>query len=76
MAEKILKTRIVMRSGTTTEWSSNEDFVLKPGEIGIEFPIDDSAKMKIGDPAETEWKNLPYFGGMKAFVNETTLYIK
>lgn len=76
MAEKTLKVCIVMRSGTTAEWNSNEDFVLKPGEIGIEFPIDDSAKMKVGDQAETEWKNLPYFGGMKATVEGETLKIK
>lgn len=75
MAEKILKTRIVMRNGTTAEWNIN-DSVLKPGEAGIEFSADGSTKMKVGDSVGTEWKNLPYFGGMKAFVNETTLHIK
>lgn len=76
MAEKILKTRIVMRNGTTAEWNADESFVLKPGEVGIEFSVDGSTKMKVGDSVGTEWKNLPYFGGMKAFVNETTLHIK
>lgn len=53
MAEKILNTRIVMRSGTTAEWNTN-DFVLKPGEVGIEFSIDGSTKMEVGDSVGTD----------------------
>lgn len=75
MAEKILNTRIVMRSGTTAERNTN-DSVLKPGEAGIEFSVDDSTKMEVGDSVGTDWKILPYFEGIEAFTDETTLHLK
>ena len=75
MAEKILNTRIVMRSGTTAEWNTN-DFVLKPGEVGIEFSVDGSTKMEVGDSIGTDWKILPYFEGIETFTDETTLHLK
>lgn len=76
MAEKTLKTRIIMRSGTTAEWEQWKNAALQPGEIGIEFCEDNTVKMKVGNKIIDEWEDLPYFGGMKAFVNETTLHIK
>ena len=59
MAEKTLKTRILLRNDTAANWEANKTTVLKKGEIGIEI---DTNKMKIGDGV-TAYGNLKYFGG-------------
>lgn len=60
MAE--LKTKIVIRNDSTTNWLTNESTVLLKGEVGIEFMADGKVKMKIGDGVKT-WAQLSYFGG-------------
>lgn len=60
MAE--LKTKIVIRNDSTTNWLTNESTVLLKGEVGIEFMADGKVKMKIGDGVKT-WSQLSYFGG-------------
>ena len=62
MAEKTLKTRILLRNDTAANWEANKTTVLKKGEVGIEI---DTNKMKIGD-GETAYGNLKYFGGEAA----------
>ena len=63
MAE--LRTRIVIRNDSTTNWLTNESAVLLKGEVGIEFLADGKAKMKVGDGIKT-WAQLDYFGGEEA----------
>lgn len=63
MAE--LKTRIIIRNDSTTNWLTNESVVLLKGEVGIEFLSQGKAKMKVGDGVKT-WAQLPYFGGEEA----------
>ena len=63
MAE--LRTRIVIRNDSTTNWLTNESAVLLQGEVGIEFLTDGKVKMKVGDGTKT-WTQLPYFGGEEA----------
>ena len=60
MAE--LKTKIVIRNDSTTNWLTNESTVLLKGEVGIEFMADGKVKMKVGDGVKT-WSQLSYFGG-------------
>lgn len=62
MAEKTLKTRILLRNDTAANWKTNKTTVLKKGEVGIEI---DTNKMKIGDGVTT-YGNLKYFGGEAA----------
>ena len=58
MAE--LKTIITLRKGTTEEWNSSS-VVLKKGEMGLEYRVDGSVKIKAGD-GEQLWGALPYIG--------------
>lgn len=58
MAE--LKTIITLRQGTTAEWADSE-VVLKTGEMGLEYLVDGSVKIKAGDD-EHLWSELPYVG--------------
>ena len=62
MAEKTLKTRILLRNDTAANWETNKTVVLKKGEVGIEI---DTNRMKIGDGV-TAYGNLKYFGGEAA----------
>lgn len=62
MAEKTLKTRILLRNDTAANWETNKTVVLKKGEVGIEI---DTNRMKIGDGI-TAYGNLKYFGGEAA----------
>lgn len=62
MAEKTLKTRILLRNDTAANWETNKATVLKKGEVGIEI---DTNRMKIGDGV-TAYGNLKYFGGEAA----------
>ena len=63
MAE--LRTRIVLKNDSTTNWLTNESTVLLKGEVGVEFQVDGKTKIKIGDGIKT-WAQLPYFGGEEA----------
>ena len=63
MAE--LRTRIVLKNDSTTNWLTNESTVLLKGEVGVEFQADGKTKIKIGDGTNT-WAQLPYFGGEEA----------
>lgn len=58
MAE--LKTIITLRQGTTAEWA-NSTVVLKTGEMGLEYLVDGSVKIKAGD-GEHLWSSLAYVG--------------
>lgn len=58
MAE--LKTIITLRQGTTAEWADSE-VVLKTGEMGLEYLVDGTVKIKAGDN-EHLWADLPYIG--------------
>lgn len=60
MAE--LRTKIILRNDSTTNWLSNANQVLLKGEVGIEFLDDGKTKIKIGDGVKT-WEQLDYFGG-------------
>ena len=62
MAEKTLKTRILLRNDTAANWETNKTVVLKKGEVGIEI---DTNRMKIGDGVTT-YGDLKYFGGEAA----------
>lgn len=53
MAEKTLKTRIVLRNATEAEWSASS-VILKKGEVAI---ATDTGKFKIGDGTHT-WANI------------------
>ena len=53
MAEKTLKTRIVLRNATEAEWSASS-VILKKGEVAI---ATDTGKFKIGDGTNT-WANI------------------
>lgn len=57
-----LRTKIVIRNDSSTNWLTNETTVLLKGEVGIEFLDDGKVKMKVGDGLKT-WAELPYFGG-------------
>lgn len=56
-----LRTRIVLRNDSTTNWNANESTVLLKGEVGIEFLTDGKVKIKVGDGTKT-WAQLSYFG--------------
>ena len=60
MANNTLTTRILLCSGTTTEWASSSKVILK-GEVALEFTTDTTQppKVKIGDGAHT-FAQLPY----------------
>lgn len=58
-----LKTRIVLRNDSTSNWLTNESQVLLKGEVGIEFLADGKVKMKVGDGTKT-WAELDYFEGV------------
>lgn len=55
-----LNTIITLRQGTTAEWASST-VVLKQGEMGLEYLVDGSVKIKAGD-GEKLWSALPYIG--------------
>ena len=55
MAEKILKTHIVLRNDLAAIWAEKNP-VLRLGEMGIET---DTNRIKIGD-GKTAWKSLSY----------------
>ena len=57
MAEKTLKTRLVLRHDTAENWTK-ENPVLLEGEVGVET---DTSKLKIGDGA-SRWETLKYSG--------------
>lgn len=58
MAE--LKTIITLRQGTTAEWAESE-VILRTGEMGLEYLVDGSVKIKAGD-GEHLWSELSYVG--------------
>ena len=55
-----LNTIITLRQGTTAEWASSTT-ILKKGEVGLEYLVDGSVKIKAGDD-EHLWKDLKYIG--------------
>lgn len=60
MANNTLNTRILLCSGSTTEWASSTKVILK-GEVALEFTTDATQppKVKIGDGVNT-FAKLPY----------------
>ena len=66
MADKILKTQILLKNDLAAKWTENNP-VLGKGEMGIEY---DTNKFKFGD-GTTQWNDLPYAGA-----DVTTLQIK
>ena len=61
MANKELRTKIVLRNDTPENWSSINPALLK-GEFGIEVSETGVTKVKIGKDGVTTWNDLPYFG--------------
>ena len=61
MADKIIKTIFQFKRGLTEKWESVNP-ILRQGEPGIEFTVDNKTKMKIGDGV-TPWNSLAYFSG-------------
>lgn len=59
MSEKILNTRLQLKTDTTENWTTNSSFVLKRGEAGIEITSDGKQLIKIGDGTKT-WEQLSY----------------
>lgn len=59
MSEKILNTRLQLKTDTTKNWTTNSSFVLKRGEAGIEITADGKQLIKIGDGVKT-WEQLGY----------------
>lgn len=60
MAE--LKTRIILRNGTTAEWATSE-VLLRKGEIALEYCADGTVKQKAGsDETGKKFSELPYIG--------------
>ena len=55
-----LNTIITLRQGTTAEWADST-VVLKQGEMGLEYLVDGSVKIKAGN-GEKLWSALPYIG--------------
>ena len=53
-----LNTIIQLRQGTTAEWNISE-VVLKEGEMGLEYLVDGSVKIKAGNGKDL-WSALPY----------------
>lgn len=76
-----LKTRIILRNDTTANWNQNSSVVLKKGEIGIEYLVDGSTRIKFGD-GTTTWASLAYHDakievdGTSIVLNGTKLAIK
>lgn len=66
MADKILKTQILLKNDLAAKWIANNP-VLGKGEMGIEY---DTNKFKFGN-GTTHWNDLPYAGA-----DVTTLHIK
>lgn len=52
----------ILRNNSTAKWVDNENYVLLKGEPGIEFLVDGSIRMKIGDGV-SPWKSLKYACG-------------
>lgn len=63
MANKELRTKIVLRNDTPENWSSINPALLK-GEFGIEVSETGVTRVKIGKDGVTTWNDLPYFGEM------------
>ena len=59
MAKRILNARHQQKSDTTENWSLQNP-VLMRSEIGFEFCINGTIKMKIGNGVQN-WNSLPYF---------------
>lgn len=66
MADKILKTQILLKNDLAAKWIANNP-ILGKGEMGIEY---DTNKFKFGD-GTNHWNDLPYAGA-----DATTLQIK
>ena len=56
-----LNTQILLRNDSTENWNINKEKVLGKGEMGIEFCVGGTKKMKIGDGVTT-WENLDCAG--------------
>lgn len=68
MADKVLKTRILLKFATVDDWKKSELHLLK-GEL----VFDETGKYKIGTGINnTKWADLPY-GGAYAFISDAEL---
>ena len=65
MANKELRTKIVLRNDTPENWSSANPALLK-GELGVEVSATGDVKLKVGKDGVTTWNDLPYFGDVSA----------
>ena len=61
MANKELRTKIVLRNDTPENWSSVNPALLK-GELGVEVSATGDVKLKVGKDGVATWNDLPYFG--------------
>ena len=73
MANKELRTKIVLRNDTPENWSSVNPALLK-GELGVEVSATGDVKLKVGKDGVTTWNNLPYFGDVSAVDGEVITY--
>lgn len=69
MAQKTLKTIIVLRNDQTTNWAESTH-VMEKGELGVGYLADGKVIVKAGDGAKT-WKDLPQVEGV--FEDDLTL---
>lgn len=61
--------RIVLRNGSSANWTTNKDAVLLKGEVGFEFHDDGSVTMKIGDGVKTWGQLEPFAPGSASKTN-------
>lgn len=62
-----LNTQILLRNDSTENWNINKEKVLGKGEMGIEFCVGGTKKMKSGDGVN-RYNNLPWISALAADV--------
>ena len=65
MANKELRTKIVLRNDTPENWRNTNPALLK-GELGVEVSATGDVKLKVGKDGVATWNDLPYFGDVSA----------
>nr|DAG22277.1 MAG TPA: hyaluronidase [Caudoviricetes sp.] len=68
MAQTLNVNKLILRGGTSSEWSAANPVLLK-NEVGIERYEAGKHKIKIGDGV-TSWNNLPYYDSTPTKVSD------
>ena len=68
-----LKTKLLLRNDTTSNWTTYQETILSKGEAGVEWYVDSTTKqamtkLKIGD-GSSKWSELPYI--QQGMINTT-----